>query len=262
MKRMASFCLAIITILCLTACTTTPKRTLSQVGTIDALLAGHYDGSMTCQQLIRKGDFGIGTFDKLDGEMVVFEGNVYQVKADGKVYEPQPELTTPFASVCKFIVDRSLVINSPSDLTSIKSQIDKEYPSQNIPLAIKIRGTFKYVKTRSVPAQTKPYRILAEVTKKQPEFERENVAGTLVGVRLPELMGKLNVPGYHLHFLSDDKTFGGHLLSADLEKGVVDISVQENLFVVLPVQNEDFLKVNYKEDRSGQLYSVEQEQRK
>ena len=73
---------------------------MTQTSTIDALLAGVYDGEMSCRELLTHGDFGIGIFDHLDGEMVVLNGTVYQVKIDGRVYQPAKELKTPFASVC------------------------------------------------------------------------------------------------------------------------------------------------------------------
>lgn len=86
----------------LAGCAGTSRNTLYQTSTIDALLAGTYDGDMSLNQLRRQGDFGIGTYDNLDGEMVLLDGPFYQVKADGKVYAPDLRGETPFAAVCPF----------------------------------------------------------------------------------------------------------------------------------------------------------------
>ena len=85
--------------------------------------------------------------------------------------------------------------------------------------AVMIQGEFSYVKTRSVPAQEKPYPPLAEVTKNQPTFEFTDVTGTMVGFRCPPYVTGINVPGYHLHFLTDDRTAGGHLLEFTVAPG-------------------------------------------
>ncbi|NLO29340.1 MAG: alpha-acetolactate decarboxylase, partial [Methanosarcina mazei] len=56
---------------------------LYQVSTIDALLLGVYDGVLPVSDLKTHGDFGIGTFDGLEGEMLALDGNYYQIKTDG-----------------------------------------------------------------------------------------------------------------------------------------------------------------------------------
>ena len=48
-----------------------------------ALLDGIYDGEMTIGELLGKGNFGIGTFDALDGEMIILDGVCYQLRGDG-----------------------------------------------------------------------------------------------------------------------------------------------------------------------------------
>ncbi|MEJ2568319.1 MAG: acetolactate decarboxylase, partial [candidate division WOR-3 bacterium] len=100
--------------------------------------------------------------------------------------------------------------------------------------AIKIEGLFKYVRTRSVPAQEKPYPPLIEVVKTQSEFEFNNVKGTLVGFRLPEYINGINVPKYHLHFITENKEGGGHLLELETEKVQAGIDFTDKIFVTLP----------------------------
>ena len=190
-------------------CGTPPRNTLFQTSTIDALLAGVYDGHISCLRLLKHGDFGIGTFDQLDGEMVVLEGTIYQVKGDGKVYKPDLNGKTPFAAMCDFNPEKTISINTHTDYKRLETLIDEAAPNQNLFYAIRVTGQFRSMKTRSVPAQKKPYPPLKEVTPNQPEFDMNNVFGTIVGFRCPPYVNGINVPGYHLHFISRDRTQGG-----------------------------------------------------
>jgi len=230
---------------------------VTQVATIDSLLAGVYDGSMSLGELKKHGNFGIGTFDRLDGELLLTDGVVYQIRADGKVYLPADSTTTPFSSVCFFQAERREIVQKPLGFQELFSLIDRMAPNRNLFAAIRIRGDFSAVKTRSVPAQNKPYRPLSEVTKSQPEFELGTVSGTVVGYRLPQYVKGVNVPGYHLHFLSADGRRGGHILNLRLEKGVIEVDELDRFYMILPKQSEDFGKADLGRDRSKELKQVE-----
>ena len=234
-----------------------PHDTVTQVATIDALLAGVYDGHVTCGQLVAHGNTGLGTFDGLDGEMVVIDGVVYQVKADGKVYRPSPDVTTPFAAVVDFRADRLMPIDRPMTFARFKQAIDTLCPNKNIFYAIQVWGTFPYMKTRSVPGQKKPYSPLVEVVKHQPIFEMKNVSGRIVGFRCPPYVKGINVPGYHLHFLSGDKTRGGHILDFTVQGGRVAIDVCHRFVMVLPADSAALGRADLAKDRAGELDKVE-----
>ena len=235
-----------------------PKDALYQVSTIDALLAGVYDGHLSCGELLEHGGFGIGTFDRLEGEMVMLDGQIFQVKADGKVYCPGDEMTTPFASVCRFVPDQSFVVEPETDFDALKERLDQEFPNQNLFYAIKLRGTFSKMKTRSVPGQQKPYPPLSEVTQHQPEFEMENVSGMIVGFRCPAYVKGINVPGYHLHFISDDRTQGGHILGFELKDGGCLVDELNLYSLELPIGASSFAETDLSQDRSQELERVEQ----
>ncbi len=236
-------------------CLTNQTDRITQTSTIDALLAGAYDGQMTCRQLLTYGDFGIGTFDKLDGEMTILNGKIYQIKSDGKVYRPAGNVKTPFATVCKFKPDIQFEIQNANFKTA-ESIIDEKIPNQNQFLAVKISGTFKHIKVRSVPAQQKPYPPLAEVAKTQPVFEMNDVTGTIVGFRTPPFIKGLNVPGCHFHFLSNDFTQGGHVLDFELISGDCKIDKCNELLLILP--KDDALKdIDLSKDKSEELQKVE-----
>jgi acetolactate decarboxylase len=230
---------------------------VNQVSTIDALLAGSYEGQMPLQKLLTYGNFGLGTFDNLDGEMVVLEGQVYQIKADGRVYRPPLSLTTPFASVVQFKADYTFSIDQETDLKDLETMIEKALPNKNLFCAVKVRGNFRTMKTRSVPAQKKPYPLLAEVAKHQPVFNFESVSGVLVGFRSPVFVKGINVPGDHLHFISDDHKSGGHVLDFRLQKGTVELDVCHEFFMVLPEGGGSFGQVDLGQDRSKELEKVE-----
>ena len=228
---------------------------ITQTSTIDALLAGAYDGQMTCREFLTYGNFGIGTFDKLDGEMIILDGKIYQIKSDGKVYRPALSTKTPFATVCNFQPDEQFPIQS-ADFKTAESIINKKVSNQNIFLAVEISGTFKHIKVRSVPAQQKPYPPLAEVAKTQPVFEMNDVRGTIVGFRTPAFAKGLNVPGCHFHFLSDNFTFGGHVLDFELVSGECKIDKCSEFLLILP--KDDALKnIDLSKDKTEELQKVE-----
>jgi acetolactate decarboxylase len=238
-------------------CATSTENTVFQTSTIDALLAGVYDGDMSCRKLLTHGDFGIGTFDHLDGEMVILNGNIYQIKSDGKVYRPDLYSNTPFATVCKFTVDRAFSLDLGTDYKMLEHLINQHAPNQNLFYAIKITGKFSQMKTRSVPRQKKPYPSLKKVTSNQPEFNMKNISGTIVGFRCPPYVKGINVPGYHLHFISDDRTQGGHILSFKALTAKCEIGVLNNYFLTLPINAKDFAETDLSKDRSKDLKAVE-----
>ena len=237
-------------------CATPAPDTLFQTSTIDALLAGVYDGDITCRRLLKHGDFGIGTFDRLEGEMVILDGTIYQIKADGKVYKPDPEGKTPFAATCSFNPEKTISIDTGTDYKRLEALIDGAAPNQNLFCAIKMTGQFRSMRTRSVPAQKKPYRPLKEVTPHQPEFDMKNVFGTIVGFRCPSYVNGINVPGYHLHFISADRTRGGHVLSFEVANGTCDIDILDQFFLRLP-GTKDVAETDFSKDRNKELKDVE-----
>jgi acetolactate decarboxylase len=235
------------------------KNTVTQVSTIDALLAGVYDGHLTCGELLRYGDTGIGTFDRLEGEMLVTDGVVYQIKVDGKVYEPSSDVLTPFAAVVDFEPDKFIGIDHPMSYTEFKQEIDRQCPNKNNFYAIQTYGTFAHMKTRSVPAQEKPYPPLVEVVKEQAIFEMKDISGKIVGFRCPPYVKGVNVPGYHLHFISDDKETGGHILDFTVNEGSIEIDTCNRFLMLLPEEGSDFGRVDLSVDSSEELEKVEQD---
>jgi acetolactate decarboxylase len=212
------------------------------------LLIGLYDGETTFTDLLRHGDFGLGTVDQLDGELIVLDGVAYHVTADGAVHQLPGEQTTPFAAVTFFEPDLSGALPAGMSLPELQQALDLLLPSPNIFYAIKITGTFAYVKTRSVPKQeNKPYPILSEIVKTQPEFEFNSIQGTLVALRAPQFVEGINVPGYHFHFLTHDLRGGGHVLELETLSGQVEIDLTHQFEMLLP-NSQDFYEADLRSD--------------
>ena len=229
------------------AATEEQRDTLYQLSTIESLVTGNYDGFQNIGVLKENGDIGIGTFDALDGEMVMIDEKVYKVKDSGKVEEVQDD-TTPFAVVTCFDKDISKELINIGDYDALKEELDHLIEYKDSFYAFRIDGTFHYVKVRSVPEQEKPYPVLSEVTKNQPTFEYNNIKGSLVGFWCPDYVGQINVPGYHLHFISDDRTKGGHLLDVSFDKADGYADITDHFSMMLSRSNQ-----------SGEITDIDQE---
>ncbi len=208
--------------------------TLHQVSVIDALLIGVYDGPTTVGDLRKLGDFGLGTVNRLDGEMVALDGQFYQITADGVVRLLDESARTPFAAVASFEADASITVPHGTDFAALKATLDGGLPSKNNFYAIRIDASFPILRLRSVPAQTSAYPPLTAVVAKQTVWTHEDVAGTLVGFRCPPYAAGINVPGYHFHFISDDRRFGGHVLDLTIDSATARVDTLRRLILELP----------------------------
>ena len=217
------------------------RRVFFQYSTIQALMEGVYDGDLTFRELGKQGDFGLGTFNALDGEMIGVDGKFYQVKTDGVAYPVPGTAKTPFANVTFFQPDKTIKLTESVSYRELEQYLGKLLPSANLIYAIKITGTFPFIKTRSVHRQQRPYPRLTEVVKQQAVFEFHKVSGVIVGFRTPPYLAGVNVAGYHLHFITGDRRAGGHLLDCRLGEARVEISQMTEFDLQLP-QNAEFLQ--------------------
>jgi acetolactate decarboxylase len=217
--------------------------TLYQRSTIGALLAGVFDGTETVERLLQHGDFGLGTFNALDGELVVLDGVAYQVTSDGRAAAVAPGKRTPFAAVTRFAPQHSLSVVAPLDRDGVAAVIHKAGRSENITVAVRITGRFGRILMRTVAAQTKPYPSLDEASRNEVEITIEDVEGTLVGFRTPEFEHSIGVAGYHLHFLEHDRARGGHMLDFTLEAGEISLMEITEIHLSLPTSGA-FLSVD------------------
>lgn len=249
--------MVLVFILAITGCAHIANRdVLFQTSTINALLNAVYDGEFTFAELKQHGNFGLGTFNNLAGEMIALDGVFYQIKHDGKVYPVDNAARTPFAAVTFFEPDKTVVIDKEMNYDQLGKYIRDIIPTKNIFYAIKIEGEFNYIKARSVPNQTKPYPLLVDVVKSQPTFEFTQVKGTMVGFYCPAYAKEINVPGYHFHFINSEKNAGGHVLDCRINKVKVEIDYTDKFYVQLPQGNE-FYNVDLTQEKKSDLEKVE-----
>jgi acetolactate decarboxylase len=233
----------------------TPQHTLYQISTATALVEGIYRGAVRVEDLRQHGDHGLGTFEELDGEMVVADGHFFQVRCDGSVREVGDDVLTPFAVVTTFTPEIEVTLDQCPDMRRLTARFDGLRDSENVFYALKVHGVFEYVHARAV-CRTHEGVPLVQAAAVQPEFEFRNVAGTLVGFWTPEYARTLNVPGYHLHFLSDDKRYGGHLLDCAGASLRLQVQREGNYQVALP-ETEEFLKADLRRDPAADLAKAE-----
>jgi acetolactate decarboxylase len=232
------------------------KNELYQVSTMSALQEGVYDGAASLRELKTHGNFGVGTYDGLDGEMLFLDNVFYRVRADGKVTWPDDRTKTPFAEVVFFVPDKTAVLTRINDYKQLQSAIEALLPSRNIPYAIRIDGDFSYIKTRSVPAQVKPYPVLVDAVKHQAEFEIKEAKGTIIGFWMPQYFTGINMPGFHMHFINDSRTAGGHLLECATALCTVKIAYIYDTAMKLP-KKADFLSADLNGDKQKELKKIE-----
>ncbi|MEP9354065.1 acetolactate decarboxylase [Xanthobacter sp. KR7-65] len=233
----------------------TKLHTVFQISTSGALVAGVSDREVSVGTLLEHGDFGLGTFAGLDGEMIVLDGAAYQAREGGAVTQAPPEAGSPFAVVTKFAPDTTGETDAISGFAGLGAACDCFRSSDNIFHAVRLSGRFRKVAARAVCPQ-KPGTPLVDAARTQSEFTFEDVEGTLVGIWSPAFSAEFSVEGYHFHFLSDDRTKGGHVL--EVEAGPLQIAVEtlNDFHLILP-ETESFLKANLDQDVAGALNTVE-----
>jgi acetolactate decarboxylase len=232
-------------------------HTLYQVSTATALVEGIYQGAVRVGALREHGDLGLGTFEGLDGEMVIVDGQFFQVRSDGSVRECDDDATSPFAVITRFAPDATVTLPQCPDLSHLGSQFDSLRTSDNFFFALRVDGHFDYVHTRAM-CRTEEGVGLVKAAAVQPEFEFRDVSGTLVGFWTPEYAKTLNVPGYHLHFLSDDRQSGGHLLQCRGTDLRLQIQREGDYHVALP-ETDDFVTADLRRDPTADLAEAEGE---
>jgi acetolactate decarboxylase len=225
--------------------------TLFQVSTSTALVEGVYGGVVTIGELRRHGSFGLGTFDGLDGEMLALDGHFYQVRGDGTVHEASDEERAPFAVVTEFRAERELTLDQVESFDDLIAQLDSRRETGNLFFAVRIDGRFTQIRTRAL-CKTASGVSLVDATAHQPEFTLTDVSGTAVGFWTPLYARTINVAGWHLHFVTDDRSGGGHVLDcqgADLRVQMQDLA---DVRIAMP-ETASFLQADLSQDPSQEL---------
>jgi acetolactate decarboxylase len=232
-----------------------PVHTLFQVSTSGALVAGVFDREVSVESILEHGDFGLGTFANLDGEMVVLDGRAFQVQGTGRVLEAAPDAGAPFAVVTRFSPQIHTDSGPLKSFKDLEECCDRYRSSGNIFYAIRLDGHFSRVRTRAVNPPS-PGTRLADATKSQSEFSFTDIDGTLVGLWSPGFSSAFSVPGYHFHFISNDREHGGHLLDVEATRLHVRIESLTDFHLALPA-SEAFLKADLSKNTADELAYAE-----
>ncbi|KAK0701341.1 alpha-acetolactate decarboxylase [Apiosordaria backusii] len=225
-----------------------------QYSLISALVDGVASNGIPISQVLCHGDHGLGTFQNMVGEMIVLDGEVYQMKADGSVVHVDPQTTiTPFATVAKFRPTTTTKANLKDGKKDLQALLDKLHPeSRNHFLAVRLDGTFKKIEFRTAGGQCRPREGMVDVCSRQTTHTFEGERGTVVGFRCPEYVMGINVAGDHLHFISEDRERGGHILGFETEGEVgVGVAVMSRFHLDLPRGDEEFDGARLVKDEEG-----------
>lgn len=221
-----------------TGCSTAQDsgKLLFITGTYGALSRGNYDGDMNVAQLKQHGDFAMGNFSGLDGEMLVMDGTCYRIGAEGKLTKADDTWTIPNATATFFKPEKTISLSKAGSYQAMQANISSQLPTANIFYAMKVTGKFDWIKARTLTRINKPYPATpySTITANEPTFEFKNVNSTLLFVVVPIYAGELAYPGYHAHFINSDGKYGGHVIDCSIVSGQAEIASLPNFTVNLP----------------------------
>lgn len=218
-----------------------------QHGTLALLVPGFLKGTTTIKELLTRGDTGIGSGEGLDGELIVLDGIAYNVKGDGTIIKVTMDYKVPFANI-HFANYQKMNFCQSMSKDEINQQILNSAHISNVFFSIFIKGTFSNVKLRSGHKYNEPYPKLIQAAKAQTEFYKEKIKGILLGYYAPQLFHGSTVAGFHMHFLSEDHLFGGHIIDYYLEEGQVYNQVFDTLTQYFPTNYQEFMQHDFAKD--------------
>ena len=232
------------------------KDAIYQTGTLNSLLEAVYDGDTTLEYLAGKGDLGLGALDAIDGELIICDGEFFRADANCRLNKLPKDDKTPFALICNFQPSLSFALQADS-FADLERQLLAQLPSLNLIYSFKIKGVFSQIDLRSEECTCRPYRRLIEIL---PDLQRtyafENLEGTLVGVYFPNYLAKINVPGFHFHFMDTEHEIGGHVFGLKLSSGVVEVQIIHELNLSL-IASAEFYQANLTRNITDEVTQVE-----
>ena len=236
------------------------RDTLNQVSILQALSQGDFMGSISVADLRTLGDTGIGTFDGLEGELIMVGGDVFQARADGLTVAATDAMTVPFADVTFMDSEMIFELEAPLTFNGLCQELTEQVKSYNANLFYMATiecALSKLVVRSALPRWSGEGTLAEHMVLAQKTFSYEDVRGTIVALYCPPFMSGLNMPGWHLHFISDDRTVGGHILDLELEQGFVTLDQTRGFNMVLPDADSGYAAMDLTIDQSADLKKVE-----
>lgn len=214
------------------------KNKMYQVSTLQALALGYTRAVITVEELLEEGDTGLGTYEDVNGEMIVLDGHCYRARHDGSVIEVDGKAGVPFSAVARLQGEREFPLEAMPDIQSIRTELTRrieEHFGLNSMHVVRIDGSFDRVDARSeAPYRSHHVTLKTVLDSNQTAFVFENIRGSLVGVYYPDHMDGINMPGWHLHFISEDRTKGGHVFDVTMKEGTVRLDKINRIEINLP----------------------------
>lgn len=227
----------------------TPSRSLYQYSTASALMAGVAGKGIRLSELLSHGNYGLGTMVNINGEVIVNDGIAYHMQPSGSIRTLDASSELPFAMVARLETDDSHSVAGLQTKQSIQENLLKLYPgATNRFIVFLIEGRFDTMTTRVVQGQKYPGQPLSELGDQQKLTRYCDVQGTVVGFLNPSFIDGVSVSGLHAHFLSSDKTFGGHVLEVKSEGTIRLVADVLNSFILELPDNNDFDKATLELD--------------
>jgi acetolactate decarboxylase len=90
-----------------------------------------YEGDATTRGA-KHGNFGLGTFNDLDGEMIALDGTFFQLTSDGTAHVVDPLQKTPFAVMTFFRPEVARRLEQPVTRSELYARLDDLAPSRNL----------------------------------------------------------------------------------------------------------------------------------
>ena len=231
-----------------------------QVSTLQALALGYSRAVINAEELLKEGDTGLGTFEDVNGEMIVMDGHCFRADQDGHVTEIPPETGVPFAAVAKLYGEQEFLLRDMPDITEVRTELTRKIEERfglNSMHVVRIDGVFEKVDARSEAPYRSHHITLKEILgQNQKAFIFENIRGSLIGVYFPDYMDGINMPGWHLHFLSEDRTKGGHVFDVSVREGTAKVDKITRIDINLP-KEAAFDTYSLKQDLQDEIKSVE-----
>ena len=230
----------------------------TQISLFSILLTGRYGGVVSIREVKQHGNMAIATMDRLDGEVQMIDGVVYQACSDGKIYRPGDNETIPYGTICDFRAEGHLPLENIPSYELFEKHLEKVCPLENFPLAIRFTGNFQRMKVRVVKRQAHDGVGLAEAAKDEAVFDLTDCSGDLVGFRLPGYVSGINAPGWHLHFMDAERCHGGHVVNFSLRDGELSYCYADDFQIRLPDKSV-FAGLDLARDWSKELKRAEAE---
>ncbi|WP_200974824.1 acetolactate decarboxylase [Echinicola sp. 20G] len=224
---------------------------------LDAMRRGIYEGTNTVKELKAHGDFGLGTFNHLNGELVALDGVIYRIPPSGEVEVAPDTMISPFTSLSFFNADTTMTFPFTGDFEDLKRNIEGILPSRNVPYAIKVRSQWSEITVGGAkPVETTDTTELAVLMKSRPQYQAENIQGMMIGFFTPSLMSNVDLSPFHFHFLSEDKKFAGHLIKGSILNAELHIQIdsKDGYEIELLNQNRRYRNLNFKTTKEAANY--------